>query len=188
MDPTELNDACGAEPGSFCEWVFDLTDSVRATQFANWFTHNPLRIAVIILLAWVLNVVAGRAIRRLVERLVRERAAKAAPSGERGERIRNELWGERAERSRQRTLTMGAVLRSISSFAIFTVAALLCLGEFGIDLAPLLAGAGIAGWPSGSVRSRSCATSLRVCSSSSRTNTAWATPSIWAKPKVWSSR
>ena len=40
---------------------------------------------------------------------------------------------------------MGAVLRRIATSAICVMALLLCLGEIGIDLAPLLAGAGIAG-------------------------------------------
>jgi small conductance mechanosensitive channel len=37
------------------------------------------------------------------------------------------------------------VLRSVASFAIFTVAGLLILGEVGLNLAPFLAGAGIVG-------------------------------------------
>jgi small conductance mechanosensitive channel len=40
---------------------------------------------------------------------------------------------------------MGAVLRSIAKAAIGTVAVLTVLGEFGVNLGPLIAGAGIAG-------------------------------------------
>jgi small-conductance mechanosensitive channel len=140
-----LDDACGTDPGSFCEWIFDVTDSTRVAQFADWFISRPLRIALIVAVAWVANAVARRAIRRLIEQLVRERTSPTRAVGATLDRARSELLHERAERARQRTVTMGAVLRSIASFAIFVLALLLCLGEVGIDLAPLLAGAGIAG-------------------------------------------
>lgn len=144
MDQTPLQQACGNDPGSFCEWIFDLTDSRRTAEFADWFISRPLRIALIIVVAWIANALARRTIRNLVDRLVRERST-SRPLGTTIDRAKAEILRERAERARQRTVTMGAVLRSIASFTIFVLAMLLCLGELGIDLAPLLAGAGIAG-------------------------------------------
>lgn len=145
MDLVRLDQACGADPSSFCRWVLDVTDSRRAAEFADWFISRPLRIAVILLVAWTANVVARRAVRRLVDQLVRERTSAPRVPMHHLDPARADLLVERAERTRQRTVTMGAVLRSIASFAIFVLAMLLCLGELGIDLAPLIAGAGIAG-------------------------------------------
>ena len=145
MDAVRLDEACGADPSSFCRWVLDVTDSRRAAEFADWFVSRPLRIAVILLVAWAANVVARRAVRRLVDQLVRERTSAPRILMHHLDPARADLLVERAERTRQRTVTMGAVLRSIASFAIFVLAMLLCLGELGIDLAPLIAGAGIAG-------------------------------------------
>jgi small conductance mechanosensitive channel len=48
-------------------------------------------------------------------------------------------------RAEQRITALTSVLRSVASFAIFTIAALLVLGEAGANLGPLLAGAGIIG-------------------------------------------
>jgi small conductance mechanosensitive channel len=48
-------------------------------------------------------------------------------------------------RAAARAATIAYVLRGIASIAIYGVAALLVLGELGIELGPLLAGAGIAG-------------------------------------------
>jgi small conductance mechanosensitive channel len=45
----------------------------------------------------------------------------------------------------QRAHTIGAVLRSIASILIWSIAVLTMLEELGVNLAPLLAGAGIAG-------------------------------------------
>src|SRR6185295_10414314 len=50
-----------------------------------------------------------------------------------------------AERRRQRSAAIGSVLRSVASFLILGTAALMVLGTFEIDLAPLLASAGVAG-------------------------------------------
>jgi moderate conductance mechanosensitive channel len=52
---------------------------------------------------------------------------------------------ENAERRRQRSQAMGSVLRSVASFMILGTAALTALSVLGINLAPLLASAGVAG-------------------------------------------
>jgi len=49
------------------------------------------------------------------------------------------------ERRKQRVRALGSVLRSAASVTIFTIAAVIVLGELGINLAPLLAGAGVVG-------------------------------------------
>jgi small conductance mechanosensitive channel len=49
------------------------------------------------------------------------------------------------ERRRQRSQAIGSVLRSVASFLIMGTAALMILGTFQINLAPLLASAGVAG-------------------------------------------
>ena len=49
------------------------------------------------------------------------------------------------ERRRQRAEAIGSVLLSFATAAIFSIALLMVLGELGIELAPLLASAGIAG-------------------------------------------
>jgi small-conductance mechanosensitive channel len=48
-------------------------------------------------------------------------------------------------RRAQRAATISSVLRNMVSILVWTVAALIVLGEIGIDLAPLIASAGIAG-------------------------------------------
>ena len=52
---------------------------------------------------------------------------------------------QQRERASQRAVTLGVVLRSLVSGVVWFVAALLVLGQLEIDLAPLIAGAGIAG-------------------------------------------
>ena len=49
------------------------------------------------------------------------------------------------ERRKQRVRALGSVLRSAASVTIFTIAGVVILGDLGINLAPLLASAGVAG-------------------------------------------
>jgi small conductance mechanosensitive channel len=49
------------------------------------------------------------------------------------------------ERRRQRTETIGSVLRSVTSIVLFTVAGAMVLSELGFELGPVIASAGIAG-------------------------------------------
>jgi small-conductance mechanosensitive channel len=49
------------------------------------------------------------------------------------------------ERRKQRVRALGAILRSVASITIFSIASVVILGDLGINLAPLLASAGVVG-------------------------------------------
>lgn len=117
----------------------------HATNIAGWISQNwadwlatGLRIALILLIALVLRVLVRRAISKFIERMNRD-----VPSGE----VSRTLGGllVNAERRRQRSAAIGSVFRSVASFLILGTAALMILSAFKINLAPLLASAGVAG-------------------------------------------
>jgi moderate conductance mechanosensitive channel len=102
---------------------------------------QPTTAILLLLAAWVANRLVRRAIRRLVSSMSEERglAALRAPSA-------LARTGEIPSLRRvQRAETVGALLASVASFAIWTLAALMALGTLGLDLGPLIAGAGIVG-------------------------------------------
>ncbi|NWF28383.1 mechanosensitive ion channel family protein [Streptomyces sp. PKU-EA00015] len=105
----------------------------------NWSTwlNTGLRIALILVVALVLRMLVRRALTKLIERM--NRSAQAVEGTTLGGLLVN------AERRRQRSEAIGSVLRSIASFVILGTAFLMILGAFKIDLAPLLASAGVAG-------------------------------------------
>ena len=148
-----LTDACGVEPGFICEWVFDTTDSEVVAEIVGWLVERPLKIVVILLGAWVVNRLVTRAVDRLVNRIVESRVQEGQEAesddlvSRMGRRARGKLQRihEQTERSKQRISTLGAVLRSIASFAIYAMATLAMLGELGLNLGPFIAGAGIVG-------------------------------------------
>ncbi len=145
----DVTSACGDRPGLWCEAVYKQTSSETAAKIADWVLDRPLRIVVIVVFAAIVARLVVRAIGRFVDSLVREAPASGGEPDEltRFERSVDRLrdLGERQARARQRAVTLGAVLKSVARAAIWFVAALLILGELDINLAPLIAGAGIAG-------------------------------------------
>ena len=153
--PMELSDACGDDPGFICEWIWDNTENEKLSEIISWIIERPLKVVVILFVAMIVNRLLRRAIDRMVERIVsaREQEQEAAKiESEKtlstvGERARRKLQriSEHGERSRQRALTLGAVLRGTSTAIVYLMGLMIALGEIGLDLGPLLAGAGIVG-------------------------------------------
>ncbi len=160
QSPAELADACGADPGFFCELVFDFTESERVAEVAD-FLVGPAKVVLILLAAWIVNRIVRRLIGRGIRQLVENQNEKeghigSAPGEHEGAPGRLEALRElsvrraersaiQAERARRRTETLGTVLKSIAGLVIYTVAAFMSLSEFGVNLGPLIASAGIVG-------------------------------------------
>ncbi len=104
-----------------------------------------LQILLIIVLAVVLRWLAHRTIRRVTITTAEAAPAVLRPLRERAPAALAEATGLLSERRRQRAETIGSLLRNFASIVIFTVTLLMILDTLGLDLAPLLASAGIAG-------------------------------------------
>lgn len=144
-DPARRAEACGADPSNACRFVIDHADSVGLAKFADWFTDVPIRVVVILLVAWALNRVVRRAIRRLADRIA------GIGQSERARRLRSRtpavlLRTEEVNlRASSRAATITTVLRSVASGVIGIFAVVYVLDALGVTLGPLLAGAGVAG-------------------------------------------
>ena len=151
-----LFEACGAGPSWLCRQVFDLTENATVASLMGWLVERPLTILLILLMAWIARRAANRGIDKLVDRMVRDRKVEAetAQSDYQGQAgalspmvlaRRLNAMRERSERSRQRAQTLGALFKSISTAAVGSVMLFMVLGEIGVNLGPLIAGAGILG-------------------------------------------
>src|SRR5205085_8651328 len=114
---------------------------------ANWLIAKPFAIAVIIILGLVARWLVNKLISRVISRApggrplpvpLRRLGSQPDPEAERRAAVA-------AERRRQRAETMASVLRSIASFVIITVVAIMVIGELGYNVAPLIASAGLVG-------------------------------------------
>jgi small-conductance mechanosensitive channel len=144
VGPESLQEACGDDPSAVCRFVYDRSESAGLSQLADVLLTTGLRILLIMVLAWVVL----RLVRRAIDHFVRSLGSRDAtgPTG----RMRTAMSAalvprETSIRSAARTETLGHVLKSIAAGTIWTVAGLMVLGELGINLGPLIAGAGVAG-------------------------------------------
>jgi small-conductance mechanosensitive channel len=94
-----------------------------------------------LLLRWLLH----RAIDRVVGTALTRAARNESQTPRRATRILAQATGLDEERKTQRAATMGAILKSTSTFVIFTLALLTVMATVGLPLGPLLASAGVGG-------------------------------------------
>ncbi len=145
VEPDALRQACGEDPSWLCEQVLDWADSESAAQTADFLFAKPLKVVFVLAVAFLLNRLVRRAIRRFVDGIV----GSADKGRLRTIRLHTPqsllATGEVNLRSASRAETLAAVLKSLSTAAIYGIAVLTVLGEFGINLGPLIAGAGIVG-------------------------------------------
>lgn len=145
VDAKGLAEACSAQPGNACKFVYEQTGSVGLAEFVDWLTDVPLQILWILLIAWVVNQISKRAIRRFGNRI----SGMAEKPGTRRFRSRTHPpfvdTGEVNLRSAARAQTITGVLRSVATGFIGIFAIIYILGVLGLNLGPLIAGAGVVG-------------------------------------------
>ncbi len=145
ITPERLAEVCGDDPATECRWVLEWTDN-RFLAVASDKVVGPL---IAIILIWIVAVVANKVIRYFIKRMGR-RMEGATESGRMAKvRARTPRMlietGSVSIRSAARAKTVTAVLRSISSFVVYTLAIVYTFNALGLKLGPLFAGAGIAG-------------------------------------------
>lgn len=104
----------------------EATAASVANDVADWFIGPPLNITVVVVAVLVLRRITRRAVSRTLARAVSHATV-------------------RDPRAEARAKTISTVLTSSLNVAVVSVGSLLILGEVGVNLAPLIAGAGIVG-------------------------------------------
>jgi small conductance mechanosensitive channel len=137
---------CADQAGSWCQRIYELTNNEWVSYSADWLIVRPVKIAMILVIAFMLRYLVNRAI----DRLTRTTAEGGAPPllrtlKETPGAVRVAAAPLLSERRAQRSRTIGSVLRSVSSFLILGTGFVLVLGELGVNLAPIIASAGIVG-------------------------------------------
>jgi moderate conductance mechanosensitive channel len=136
---------CGQDPSWVCRSVLDWTDNRRLAEVADFIIGRPLKIIAILAIAWVVNRLARRGVKGVLRTLrsgaLQERVGSlraATPSA-------LLQTSEHSLRAEQRIDALASVLRSLLTFVVYGIALFMILGEVGIQLGPLIAGAGILG-------------------------------------------
>ena len=106
-----------------------MSDSMR--EFLDWMAGTPLRVLTIVVAAALIQSFGSRAITRAMNKLA---SVDLVPGP------RNIV-----ARQKERASTIGGVLSATLKSATWIIATAMALGEFGFDLGPLIASAGIVG-------------------------------------------
>ena len=137
LSPTSIFDGifdmpatCEESDSWTCATVYNWTGSDDLAHAATWLIGKPLAILVIVLGAIVVRWLASKAIDRVVKR-----AETAALPGAR------QTFNRRAQRAK----SLGSLLKSITTTLIFGIAFVMVLSEVGLNVAPILASAGVLG-------------------------------------------
>lgn len=120
-------DECDGTGTRLCDWVADRTGNKTIADVVEWIVGPPLAIIVIVIVAWLLSRLATRIVSRVITRFIDDHLHVREP------------------RRVSRANSIAGVVASVVRIAIWMLALFLVLGELGVDLAPLLAGAGVAG-------------------------------------------
>jgi small-conductance mechanosensitive channel len=104
--------------------------SERTQAIWDWFNGAPLRVLVIFLVAAISHLTGHRAIDRAIARLANA-DLKPGPGT--------------AKRQSERARTIGTVFSSTFNAAVWIIAIGMILGEFGFNLGPVIASAGVIG-------------------------------------------
>ncbi|HEY2205467.1 MAG TPA: mechanosensitive ion channel domain-containing protein [Pseudonocardia sp.] len=147
--PPAGDPGCSLAGDSWCELFFRLTDQGWLARSAGVLVDGALRTLLILVVAIVIRVLCHRAIKRIATGIGEGRTPSLLrPLRDRAVSGLHQHSGAGAtlvERRRQRAATIGSLLRSIATFAIFGTGFVLILGEFGVNLAPIIASAGVIG-------------------------------------------
>jgi small conductance mechanosensitive channel len=126
----DMPSTCQESDSWTCATVYGWTGNESLAHGATWLIGKPLAILLILVAAVLLRWLAAKAIDRVVRR------AEATP-----------LPGTRHtfNRRAQRAKSLGTLLKSITTTVVFGIAFVMALSEVGLDVAPILASAGVLG-------------------------------------------
>jgi small conductance mechanosensitive channel len=133
-----LDGACKSQPGIACQLVWDVTHSQHLATVTRVYLAGPVQLALRILFVIALALVARAVARRLIDRVTGRVTVGKDANGE-----RSRLLG--GERRLQRATALGSVLGNAATVTIFAIALFIVLGDMGLNLAPILASAGVLG-------------------------------------------
>ncbi|HEX5861548.1 MAG TPA: mechanosensitive ion channel family protein [Nocardioides sp.] len=151
MLPLQTSDPCTSDE-FFCRTAMDLWDNEQVAEAADVVIGTPLTIAGLVLLGFVLRFVLHRMIDRIVSKaevgVLPDRVGRLS----RGHgKAKNKASADPhrdvivATRRVQRAKAMGSLLKSVVTGVVIAVFTTMILAELSVDVAPIVASAGILG-------------------------------------------
>jgi len=150
MPALPTTDPCG-QSEDICKQVYDWTGNQTTANLADWLIGNPLAIAFLVVLGLVLRFVFHRLVDRLVSRaeggVLPQRMGRFSRRSHPAPSEHSAAAYDLATQTRrvQRAKTMGDLLKSVITGVLVAVFGTMVLSQLGVDIAPIIASAGIIG-------------------------------------------
>ena len=146
MNLFENVQVCRDVQSDSCDAVWNLTHNEFLSVSAPWVIDKPLSVLVIVVLGFFARWLLHRVIDRVTDRMAQGVMPHSLTGGLLGRAEKAMVSGAPvAARREQRAKTMGSLLKSIVTGVIFAMVVIMALSELGLDVAPLIASAGIVG-------------------------------------------
>jgi small-conductance mechanosensitive channel len=144
MDLLERAEVCSDVDSVTCTVTYNLFGNESLALAAAWLIGKPLAVIAIV----IIGLLARWILHRLIDRVTARASTGVMPQGfgrakEDGESTLT--VSASSARREQRAKAMGSLLRSIITGVIFAMVVIMALSELGLDVAPLIASAGIVG-------------------------------------------
>ena len=126
------------------DWMLPAEWNLPGDRNLPWYVATPGAIVLII----VVGLVFRWLVKRGIDRIVRRASAGTVPgiiAGTKAGAVLADLRPGAGERRQQRAQTMGSILKSIASGLILAIVAVMVLDQVGVNIAPIIASAGIVG-------------------------------------------
>ena len=117
----------------------------EAKTFWEYLQGPPLQILIIVVLAVVIRWISVAILNRIIKRMAAQGRRERLGETRRAERTQELSEVLMSQRRQQRAEAIGALLRSVITLTVVIIGLLLVLPILGIDVAPLLASAGVLG-------------------------------------------
>lgn len=142
-------DDLSCDPGhDICEWTFSVTDNQTVANAADILIGKPLTLVGLLLLLvvirWILHRLVDRLVSRAEDGVLPDRMSRF---GVRGKAAQATTARDLATQTRrvQRAKTMGDLLKSVLTGLLIAIFGTMMLSELGVNIAPIIASAGIIG-------------------------------------------
>jgi small conductance mechanosensitive channel len=131
---TSVDVICG-NGGHLCDAIYQWTGSEAAAETTSFILGVPLKLAIVVVGALVVNHLAKSWIKKLTKRL-------GTVTAEHGDVVVEDRSVKRAE---ERARTIGSLLRSLTTATVFGLTVIMILSIFGINVLPMIASLGVIG-------------------------------------------
>ncbi|MGV3563118.1 MAG: mechanosensitive ion channel family protein [Nocardioides sp.] len=140
-----LAETC-ADDEQVCTWVLGRTDNQTLATAADLFIGTPLQLMGLLLLGlglrWVLHRLVDRLVSRAQEGVLPDHIGKFSRRRGKATVARDAAtFNRRVQRAR----TMGSLLKSVITGVLLAIVGTMMLSEIGVNIAPIIASAGIVG-------------------------------------------